>query len=254
MLWLQRAHDYARSFSSDDSESHKRAVWDAAYEALRYGARYPVGEGGNALYERNESILAILQFSKDVLNDHYWITDGRIDSLTAYEMAQQFSTFDGTSLDAADFIAPDRGASLDCADMASFISGMATALNIPSRLVSLTDKKAEGQLEEDQEYWHLFAELYGMTEGNNRGWFMIDPGHPQSCGSFSSYTSTEVIVDDFTLQDGNLNRLCFIWGMDYGEWGTSAGIDPTTCWLDVDPNADCYMFYNPNPWGLDPGS
>ncbi|MFW9844367.1 MAG: hypothetical protein ACFFEV_07315, partial [Candidatus Thorarchaeota archaeon] len=161
--WMSNSSDYARSFSPYDSLSRKVKVWEMACKVLEYGeVHYDIADAfSNPVSGTN----ALLHFAEDLLYPQYGGYISIYDCLTAYEMSVYFDGFDGASPDASDFIAPGRDLlngdpnlgyyfGFDCSDYAAFISGIATVLNIPSRIVSLVDD------DYSEPYRHLFAEVW----------------------------------------------------------------------------------------------
>ena len=254
--WLTNSSDYARSFSPQDSLYHKQVVWDAAYEVLQYGDyQYSMTD---VFSESHQSTLALLHFAEDVLQPQYYGDQSFGDCLTAFEMSMYFNDFDGDAVDACFFVAPGRhilvGSTessyyegFDCADFGAFISGMATALNIPSRIVSLVDDS------ELSKYEHLFAEVWADEINGNNGWMLIDPGHRTSNGGcLSSNTDSDIIRSAFWAGDYDVRILAFIWGLEAGQWGSTSS-NVLNCWSRSSRPDNC-LVYTDNPWNIVSGS
>lgn len=214
--WYGRTQDYARSPGSS-------LVWDVAYKIL---SRYN-GEINSA----SEASYAFHEFGKYYFVGQYEGGDG--DSLTASETATYFSNFDGVTPTSRKF---------DCSDMAAFLSGMATAIGIPSRMISVAEKFAQ-----QYNQAHMIVELYGRTLNGNKGWFLIDPGADYSY--YSSYDQPSKIRTAYAgADDGNdLNRLEFIWGMSSSGWGKYVSSNlRTLSWFGFE-RAPVYSTYSSNP-------
>lgn len=233
-LWYDRAQDYARSPGSTK-------VWDVAMEIMEFSW------GSTPVNAPETAIEGILNFAEDYLT--YFYSDDS-DSLTAAEVANLFNGFDGSTDDVNTF---PLSRYLDCSDMAAFISGVAISIGISSRIVSLSDYGAEDDTRIMNNYQHMFAELYGITHGNNNGWFLIDPARSNH-QVFSSYTPVTTVKSSYANTDGNVERLWIIWGMTSSGWGLSVPDNQrTTSWYGNYvswPKAPNNYKYSNNPWGI----
>ncbi len=243
-IWYDRASDYARSYGST-------YVWDVAYRI--------VSRHDSIIYTREEAITAIHEFARTYFVYQYSGADNYpADSLTAYETAGYLANYDGSTPTTRKF---------DCSDMAAFISGMATAFGIPSRMISISDRQLDpdGGIGGTMEYYHMVVELYGKDNWvpgdelpDNNNWFLIDPGHPDG-EYYSSYNTAAEILYAFSAKtwayggeyyDGTLGKMWFIENIPEGSWGS--GVDPldrATSWWG-NQRAPFEEAYVPNPWAI----
>ena len=179
--WYSNSSDYARSPNSNLVYDMTEEIFDQFYGSVASESQF---------------IHALVNFSW-YLNDQYV---GDEDALTALEVAEL--------LDEVNFGAGDSlSRTINCADMASFLSGAALSVGIPSRMVSLTDIY-------DDNAQHMFAEIY-----NGSDWYLIDPGLDAGY-IFTSENNTETVSDHYTNSNGEVERLWFIWGMNSTQWGS----------------------------------
>ncbi len=241
--WFDRAHDYARSHSSSNTLQDKIALWDSGWEFVKFThVKDPDAYSLSGLTP-SQAIYALHIWAKDYFS-YFWTSSDV--SRTAIEVNQNFVNFNGDVHNKDNYNITKQ----DCTSMAAFLSGVATAFGLPSRMIS--DEVAS------RYYQHMFVEIYGYSVNNNNGWFLIDPAGGSSTSSYlSSFDSVSTIRNAYSeskLVLGQVKyiatRFHFIWGMTSSGWGEQiTGTSRMTYWVGY-ASPPYKAIYNPNPWGI----
>ena len=243
--------DHARGYNiSNDRFYDLKKGWDVMWEFMKFGARYNQSIH-DALYSGEglapeQAIEALYIWAKEYFN--YFYEPGST-IYTAYETLLELEGFNGETDTFETFVPGKR---FECASMAAFISGTGLVMGLPSRMVSLSDTT-------DQNYQHMFAEIYGYSVNNNNGWFLIDPAHPNfynDNATVSSYSSISQVRTLYSGNDGTVQRLRIIWGINSTGWGEGVQQKKQqTSWISSGGSsswaeAPHYIRYIDNPWGI----
>ena len=152
--------------------------------------------------------------------------------------------------------------------MAAFLSGVATAFGLPSRIISDSYVKNTNieKILHEKKILHMFVEIYGLitltSNGDpydNDGWFLIDPANGERYYVYkSSYTPIDDYIREYAVRNNNAHpkprwetvRLNFIWGMTSNGWGSNVvGTLRQTSW-EYYKEAPYYEKYTNNPWDI----
>ncbi|MFW9996744.1 MAG: hypothetical protein ACFFD4_32180 [Candidatus Odinarchaeota archaeon] len=241
-VWYDRTQDYARSYGNT-------YVYDVAYRILDESPTFSINP-----YDCSDVAKIIDEFAGfagKYLNPR-WAGDDY--SRTAYETAVLVTTI----LNGGD---PNKQLTMDCTDFSAFLSGMATAVGIPSRMLTIDHDYGSGTAIE-----HMAVELYGKFTYNNyanNGWFLIDAGGIEIGDGGGSYfiTSARYTAADINYlyaPNGEVKILHHIYGMTlfylnsawYG-WGMTVTVSANrqTGWLSCQ-RAPYMEAYTTNPWGI----
>ena len=231
--WYSNARDFARSPDS-------ATLWERAYKILS------MINQGSGLQNPSNAISAINTYAQSYLLPYY---ASDIDSLTAEQSANYID---------ANTLIPSR--TFECSDLAAYLSGLGEVLGIPSRMTSVTVYYGYPY----PGYQHMFAELYGKSAQSdngvsNNGWFLIDPGHPNSV-FYISFTDTNTVKASYSYIS-HAYRFWIIWGSTSANWGSSiSDYSRATNWVIfqwvgglenfIYYSTSSHMVYSPNPWSI----
>ncbi len=245
--------DYARGYNTTSGLfMDLRGSWDVMWEFMKFGARYNQSVH-DALYSGEGltpqlAIQALLLWSQNYFSHYY--QNGLNVSNTAYETFQDFKGFKGETDTYTSF---DPGKKYECSSIAAFLSGVGLIMGIPTRMVSLSDYSDRSTSDDD--YQHMFAEIYGYEVNGNHGWFLIDPARGSN-HVLSSFSNVSEVKFAYSYRDGEVKRLWVIWGITSTGWGKNViGLNRQTSWVDdvgrmIFKKAPFNSLYSTNLWDI----